>query len=721
MVSSIVVVVSVALGQSLLPAPIETEGAPAGPLVAPLTPIEELSLEDLLALPVSVATRVKKSALYSPASVWVITAEQIALAGYRSVGEALGSVPGLYVSYDLVSYHVAVRGSFGGARAGSRQLRIMVNGQPVDFATSGTYLLGPEFLPIDIVERIEVMKGPASSLYGAGALVGAVNVVTKLPPPPAEEEAERASAAASVLGGSATARPNWTTDLGASVGLATRKFQGLLAGALAVQDRSGLSIPTDSPFRDRFLDASGQPLTTHADLARTGSLFAQLNYRLGGGQLAVSYLAQLDNRAAEFHDLTAFSHDTRVGLFNGIGTITYERPLGWGLSIFASARVGTGRPLASDRIDLGRTVPFYTLRDFRYDALTETLELRFLTEDERLSALVGGERSDDFEQPPQYVDVDRQSGVMTPRPRPPLAALANTAAYGQVSYQLFEWASLTGTLRYDGSNIFGPAVTGRLGAVLNTEKLVFKLLGGTSFKAPSPEQLYGIAVGPLDVRGDPTLRPQYMRSLEVDVDYTPFKSLSLSLTGFLARYDPLIAYVARSGQLQPSTLSADSFGGELVARANHTFGPATVDAFAALSVQNFHTSESVLGGIAEKMLPDNEGVPQVMGTVGVDVKLKPYWVNVHLEYHGVSDRAPSQSNLMANGTTDMSAPSYRLKGYHLVDAAVSSIPVAVGPVRLSAMVKASNLLDQRYTEVGFNGIDVPTIGRTVWLQLRVQL
>src|SRR5258706_4942846 len=55
----------------------------------------------------------------------------------------------------------------------------MIDGQPMAFRADTTSLLGPEMIPIDLVERIEVLRGPASALYGANAFFGAVNVITR--------------------------------------------------------------------------------------------------------------------------------------------------------------------------------------------------------------------------------------------------------------------------------------------------------------------------------------------------------------------------------------------------------------------------------------------------------------------------------------------------------------------------------------------------------------
>ena len=129
----------------------------------------------------TVGSKLAQSTMRTPASVTVITGEQLLRGGFASVGEALATIPGIFISDDLQNVHVAVRGVFGGARAGSRSLRVLIDGIPVVYQQSGVNLLGPELMPLSSIERIEVLKGPASALYGTGALVGAINIVTRRP------------------------------------------------------------------------------------------------------------------------------------------------------------------------------------------------------------------------------------------------------------------------------------------------------------------------------------------------------------------------------------------------------------------------------------------------------------------------------------------------------------------------------------------------------------
>ena len=115
----------------------------------------------------------------APAIISVISERQIRTAGYRSVAEALENVPGLAINTDHVFHNVGLRGISGGIRGGSRHLKLLINGHPVAFRSDAQNFLGPELIPIHAVKRIEVIRGPASSVYGVNAFLGVVNVITK--------------------------------------------------------------------------------------------------------------------------------------------------------------------------------------------------------------------------------------------------------------------------------------------------------------------------------------------------------------------------------------------------------------------------------------------------------------------------------------------------------------------------------------------------------------
>ncbi|PYM60509.1 MAG: TonB-dependent receptor, partial [Candidatus Rokuibacteriota bacterium] len=120
------------------------------------------------------ATRVEESLEQIGASVTVIPEETIREQGYRTVDEALRTVPGLDVQRSgspgkLTT--VQIRG------ANPSQIQVLIDGIRVKSTTTGDFDFAD--LPVDQIERIEVVRGPQSTIYGADAIGGVINVITK--------------------------------------------------------------------------------------------------------------------------------------------------------------------------------------------------------------------------------------------------------------------------------------------------------------------------------------------------------------------------------------------------------------------------------------------------------------------------------------------------------------------------------------------------------------
>lgn len=674
---------------------------------------EDFEPDPALREDVSVTTKITQSAQKTPASVSVITADQISRAGYRSVGEALAAVPGLFVSYDLEAYHVAVRGLFGGARAGARFVKVMIDSRPAGFLQMGTSFLGPEFVPITAVERIEVMRGPASSLYGAGALVGAINIVTIRPAYEGETAYRQTGNIDLATGGRRIAGFDVThTTVG-------KDFFLLLALNGAYEDRSGMSVPSDSPFAKNFADAAGRPRLSARDYARPLSALLRAEYLVGGGRVGAMASLQLHDASAEFHDLTVLSHNTRVGLVNWLANLSYEKPFANGLAV--SARVGftRGGTTPADRFDFGSRDVFYLERRLGYDELSAMSEVRY---DVGRGGwlLMGIDGTYDWERFQQYVEVNRTTGAVRERPAPSRRVLANLAAYGQILYPLAKWISVSAGARYDQHNVYGGAVSGRLGLVVQLRRnLTLKLLSGRSYKPPSPEQLYGVAMAPLDVEGRPDIRQQFVLGGEAILDWFPTRSVNLNIGGFVNRYSNALAYVSRGGQLRPTSFDADSFGGEAQIRAVTTVSGLNIEWSSALSAVRLITSETRVGGLVVKDVPDDESVPKISTTSRLHLRFESIGLGPFVAHRYIGSRVPSQSNLSANGTTSMREPTYMLQPFHIVDVGVATKNYAIGPMQIGGVLRVTNVLDARYSEIGFNGVDVPGLGRTFWIQMRV--
>lgn len=134
-------------------------------LAAP-EPAIEFSLEDVIVS----ATRTEKAVKSVPASVDVITAEEIAARNITSVTEALQMKAGVYLN-PIAQGGLSIRGF------GSADILVLLDGQPMNSSWNGT--MNWEVVPVERIARIEVVRGAASSLYGGRAVGAVVNIITK--------------------------------------------------------------------------------------------------------------------------------------------------------------------------------------------------------------------------------------------------------------------------------------------------------------------------------------------------------------------------------------------------------------------------------------------------------------------------------------------------------------------------------------------------------------
>lgn len=146
------------------------------------SPLSDLGLEDLMKLDagqVYGASERLQPAIEAPASISFITAEEIALYGYRTLADILRGVRGFYVTDDRNFSLVGTRGFANPGDYNSRIL-LLVNGHRVNDNVFGQAEIGAEFgIDVAMFERVEIIRGPASSLYGDSAFFAVVNVITR--------------------------------------------------------------------------------------------------------------------------------------------------------------------------------------------------------------------------------------------------------------------------------------------------------------------------------------------------------------------------------------------------------------------------------------------------------------------------------------------------------------------------------------------------------------
>ncbi len=140
------------------------------------------ALEELLNTEVTTVTGASKyqqELTDSPASISIITADEIRKHGYRTLADALNSVRGFYLSYYRNYHYVGVRGLSPLGDYNSRIL-LLVDGHRLNDAVYEQAPLGSDFpVDLDLIDRIEVIRGPGSSLYGTNAFLAVINVITR--------------------------------------------------------------------------------------------------------------------------------------------------------------------------------------------------------------------------------------------------------------------------------------------------------------------------------------------------------------------------------------------------------------------------------------------------------------------------------------------------------------------------------------------------------------
>jgi iron complex outermembrane receptor protein len=159
-------VVATALGHAAL--------APANEKIASLA---DLSLEQLADIVVTSVSRREQRLAEAPASVYVITADDIRRSGVRSLPEALRLAPNLQIARaDANQYAITARG-FGNVLA--NKLLVMIDGRTIYSPLFSGVFWEAHDVMLENVERIEVISGPESTLWGTNAVNGVINVITK--------------------------------------------------------------------------------------------------------------------------------------------------------------------------------------------------------------------------------------------------------------------------------------------------------------------------------------------------------------------------------------------------------------------------------------------------------------------------------------------------------------------------------------------------------------
>lgn len=503
-----------------------------------------LSLEELGRLQVNVATGTPRTMRDAPAATSVITAQELESLGAQHLDDALRAVPGLHVSHGAVTYESRYyfRGLFSN---NNPHTLVLVDGVPMTSLFLGDRLIGWQGVPVAAIDRVEIIRGPGSALYGADAFGGVINIITKRADDTGPDQAR----------------------------LAYGSFDTRHAGLLQRRHGERASLLWSLDYRQ----SDGDDSTVEADWA-TGfdQLFGTSSSRapapLDRGLRTLDARAELATgdwrlRAAwqQVWDL-----GTAQGLFDALDPAgrfanqTGNLDLVWHPPAPAAAWALEGRLNAAYKaLETSRPLQLLPPGSFCFPGspscfpagMQDELSTQEMQAGTALTALYSGDAHRlrlgvGFFWGDLYRTTDRKnfdaSGPGLPLPLggmvdvsdtplvfQPEAQRTNRYAFVQDEWRLARDWELTAGLRHDRYSDFGGTTNPRLALVWDTTPaLTTKLLYGEAFRAPSFAELYVTNVG---VLGNPGLKPEKLRNEELVFSWRPAAAFSWDVNLFRYR------------------------------------------------------------------------------------------------------------------------------------------------------------------------------------------
>ena len=255
--------------------------------------LAQMSLEDLMNVRVTSAAKKEQPLSQTAAAVYVITAEDIRRSGVTTLPDALRLAPGVEVAQvSSDTWAISIRG-FNGLH--SNKLLVLIDGRSVYSSLFSGVLWDKEDLMLEDVERIEVIRGPGAALWGANAVNGVINIITKA--------AQETRGTLLTLGGGIYDRGLGQARYGGSDGgkLAYRVYgkyfnRSSLGGVDGIYPGSGWFM-TRGGFRSDWNLAARDSLTAEGSLYRGQP--GQLAYQLMPPGAFLAPAPQVDSRGGD--------------------------------------------------------------------------------------------------------------------------------------------------------------------------------------------------------------------------------------------------------------------------------------------------------------------------------------------------------------------------------------------------------------------------------------
>lgn len=523
------------------------------PCSTELAKLKSLSLEQIMQIQiptVSGAAKHEQKTTDAPSAVSVVTREEIQAYGHRTLAEVLRSVRDLYVGYDRNYGYIGVRGFNRPGDFGGRVL-ILIDGHRLNdpaFDSAGVVTDFP--LDVDMIERVEVIRGPGSALYGNNAFFAVVNVVTRT---------------AADAGGVETSGEVSSYDTFKGRLTYGHVFKSGLSMLLSATEYDSAGQDLYYPEFDKRGQNHGQAKGMDSDHFDSGMITLKYeDFTLQGS--FVSRHKEVPTGAFDtiFGDSRFYTVDQRSQLNLG-----YEHEFDNGWSLHADVYWNTYYYDGDYPVIPDKSRPQHsTLNHDVVDAKWWGGELRLsrhIFEHHLLT--LGAELQDNSLL--RLVNYDESPRLNYLHAR---TSNATFGLYAQDEWQIIPSVTLTAGLRYDSFDWDGSTANPRAGIIWHPfDKTTLKFLYGEALRVPN---VYERAFMADTHRSNPSLDPERTRSYEVDLEQELTTTLRLGISAFHSHISNLISQEidATSGKLYFENVNeADTTGGsaELEARLSH--------------------------------------------------------------------------------------------------------------------------------------------------------
>ncbi|MEN6575155.1 MAG: TonB-dependent receptor [Phycisphaerales bacterium] len=470
----------------------------------------DMSIEELMDVRVDTvygASKHVQTLTEAPASVTIITAEEIRRYGYRTLAEILRSAPGFYLNYDRNYYYMGTRGF---RRPGDYDTRILllIDGHRINNNVGDAPTFGTDFLlDTDLIEKVEIIRGPGSALYGSNAVLAVINVITKR--------------GRDVKGLELSGRTGSFDTQKARITYGDRFDKGI---ELLL---SASTYNSDGP--ELYFQEFDSPETYNGHVDNDDDQFDNLVAHLSWGDLSflLAHTGREKGIPTAPWDAVFGDPRTRVWDDSTVAGLTWTRALSERYSVLARASYGHSNydgqyvyDYTEDEDD-----PYIVVnRDYWKGRWWEG-ELQVTGSPvDRHTITAGTEIRYNARQDQAcwdevvYLDDSRHSH--------------NWGVYVQDEFKLLERLTLVGGVRHDGYSTFGDATNPRLALIYDLfEDTTLKLLYGKAFRAPNAYELYYHDGGSTQ-KAAIDLDPEKIQTYEVVLERQFNRNLRATASGF---------------------------------------------------------------------------------------------------------------------------------------------------------------------------------------------